>query len=193
MKLGHVLLLSILFTVGCSTMETYQNVGNLQSLRANQNFQVKVQTGNLVMDQLIYELAHRDFGKYLPISEQEPYTGCIEVTFMSSSEGAFIGSGTAFATSTAQGNLWYTGSGYASLSATGTTTATGIYSGGTFTWQNSTMFVSIKDSAGKRLWTADYKYKGGWEVSGWYVNTADEAARYCIQMISKELAKSFAN
>ena len=37
------------------------------------------------------------------------------------------------------------------------------------TWQNSTMLMVIKDSKGKRLWTGEYNYKGGVEMSGFSV------------------------
>ena len=39
------------------------------------------------------------------------------------------------------------------------------------------MLAVLRRADGERLWSADYNYKGGWEMSGWVVNTPDEAAR----------------
>lgn len=49
------------------------------------------------------------------------------------------------------------------------------------------MLLTIKDHDGNRLWSADYSYKGGWEMSGWSVNTPDEAARLCLRRIHEKL------
>ena len=38
----------------------------------------------------------------------------------------------------------------------------------------------VRGADGQRLYSADYKYKGGWELSGWVVNTPEEAARLKI-------------
>ena len=62
-------------------------------------------------------------------------------------------------------------------------------SSGTFLeWQNSTMLAVLRRADGERLWSADYSYKGGWEMSGWVVNTPEEAAR----LVAKRLAARFA-
>jgi hypothetical protein len=47
------------------------------------------------------------------------------------------------------------------------------------------MLITIKSKEGKRLWGADYSYKGGWEMSGWTVNTPSEAAKLCIERLVK--------
>jgi len=48
--------------------------------------------------------------------------------------------------------------------------------------------MTLKDRNGDRLWTADYNYKGGWEMSGFAVNTADETARLCVRRLKMRMA-----
>jgi len=55
------------------------------------------------------------------------------------------------------------------------------------------MLIVLKKNDGERIWTADYKYKGGWEFSGWSVNTPDEAARLVIKRLKNKLTKDFKN
>ena len=56
-------------------------------------------------------------------------------------------------------------------------------------WQNSTMLIALKDANGVRLWTADYEYKGGSDISGFWVNTAEEAARLCVKRLKARMKK----
>ncbi|EIQ00887.1 hypothetical protein OpiT1DRAFT_05449 [Opitutaceae bacterium TAV1] len=63
--------------------------------------------------------------------------------------------------------------------------------GSPFRWQNSTMIIVLKNNSGERLWLADYKYKGGWEFSGWVVNTPDEAARLLAERLKERFVKDF--
>jgi hypothetical protein len=49
------------------------------------------------------------------------------------------------------------------------------------------MLMALKHADGERLWSADYNYKGGWELSGWVVNTPEEAAR----LVSRRLKDRF--
>jgi hypothetical protein len=64
-----------------------------------------------------------------------------------------------------------------------------VSTGGEFVWQNSTLLVVVRDKNGRRLYTADYDYKGGWELSGWVVNTPEEAARLCIERVREQMLK----
>ncbi len=49
------------------------------------------------------------------------------------------------------------------------------------------MLAVLRREDGERIWSADYNYKGGWEFSGWTVNTPEEAAR----LVSKRLRDRF--
>jgi hypothetical protein len=182
-----LIIVLLLFLNACSSIQTYPNFQDAQMIVKNQSYQVRVRTGNEVMDKLVYEFAYLEFGKYLPIAEQGSFTGTVDIIFSSSSESSFIGSRAAYATTIGYVNGWYTGTGYVGVTGSASTVSGDISSGGTFTWQNSTMLVILKDSVGKRLWSADYKYKGGWEMSGWSVNTAQEAARLCVHRVAEKL------
>lgn len=190
-RLITVILPLICVVCSCSTMQTQTGIEGVSTLTENQPYQLRVRSGNSTMDKIIYEFALFEFGKYLPISEGDSYIGTIEIIFASTSESSFVGSTSAFTTGYGYGNAWYTGSGYIGLSGTTSTFGSSITSGSTFTWQNSTMLIAIKSSQERRLWMADYKYKGGWEMSGFSVNTADEAARLCIKRIVAKLTRDF--
>lgn len=66
-----------------------------------------------------------------------------------------------------------------------------VSSGAVLTWQNSTMMIVLKKTDGTRLWTADYNYKGGMEMSGFVVNTPDEAARLVLERLKDNFESDF--
>ena len=157
-------------------------------IKTNQAYILAIQTGNPAFDKLLYEHTYREFSKSLPIVESGPYTGVIEVSFLSSGQGYTMQSTSSYSTAAAQG--WYSGyAGYGYAVASGSTT--GITTGSVFQWQNSTMIVVVKNH-GTRVWSADYQYKGGMELSGFYVNTPDEAARLCARRLGQFMATAFA-
>jgi hypothetical protein len=51
------------------------------------------------------------------------------------------------------------------------------------------MLITLKDAHGTRLWTADYEYKGGSDISGFWIYTADEAARLCLKRLKARMRK----
>ena len=155
-------------------------------IRKDQSYILAIQSGNPTFDRLLYEHTYREFSKSLPIVESGAYTGVIEVSFLSSGQGYTMQSTSSYSTAAAQG--WYSGyTGYGYAVASGSTT--GITTGSVFQWQNSTMMVVVKNH-GSRIWSADYQYKGGMELSGFYVNTPDEAARLCAQRLGQFMASA---
>jgi len=150
-----------------------------------------VRTGDGVMDKLVYEMAYQQFGGVLPLCEKEPYTGSVEITFSSSGQSAFVGTSTTTGSASAYGLCWYTGHGYIGGAAYVTGNATTVTTGSTFQWQNSTMIIVIKKADGERIWSADYSYKGGWEMSGWVVNTPEEAARLVTKRLKEKFLQDF--
>lgn len=181
--IGVVLALS-----GCSSMQT--NVKNSGEVKLSKygSYTVQVRTPSPSLSSSVYEFAVQEFSKSLDIAEKEKGKGTIEVTFSSQGESAFMGSSTTTASAQAYGSGWYTGNTfYNSVAVQGQ--ATTFSSGSSFTWQNSTLFVVVRDTEGRRLYSADYKYKGGWELSGWVVNTPEEAARLCIERVHKQMVK----
>jgi hypothetical protein len=187
MKGFVVVFLFILALSGCSSMET-RAIGGKVSLQEHAPYEVRVRTPSESLSALVYEFAVQELGKSIDIAEHEPGKGAIEVTFASQGESAFMGTAVTTSNAQAYSSGWYTGNTYyGSGSAHGTSTT--VSSGSSFTWQNSTLFIVIRDGNGRRLYSVDYKYKGGWELSGWVVNTPEEAARLCIERAHKQLVK----
>lgn len=189
-KILFLTLLTFLLT-SCSSVKTNKASVSLASIKESESFQVLVRTGNPVMDRLVYEIVYLNFSDVLPLREKEPFTGIMEITFMSTDQSAFIGSSNTVGSATAYGSGWYSGSGYVGGSAAISGSSTTLSSGGSFTWQNSTMLIVLKKANGERLWIADYNYKGGWEMSGWSVNTPDEAARLVVERLKDKFESDF--
>ena len=175
----------------CSSVDTQKATVPLAILQSSERFQLMVRTGNGVMDKLVYEMAFQKFGDILPLREKEPYTGVMEITFASAGQSWYVGTSSTVGSATAYGSGWYSSGGYVGVSGTATGNSTTVSSGGSFTWQNSTMLVVLKKNDGERIWTADYSYKGGWEMSGWVVNTPEEAARLVLKRLREKLQNDF--
>jgi hypothetical protein len=179
---------AILLMTACSTMETTRPPTVSSATLKDQTYQVRVRSGNEVMDQILFEQAVLQVGKLLNVAETATdASGYIDITFASSSQSTFVGTSSGYATTSGYANGWYTGN-TASVSAGAVTRSTSVSAVTSFTWQNSTMIFVLKDHSGKRLWSADYEYKGGWELSGFSVNTPQEAAKLCIHRITAKLA-----
>lgn len=58
-------------------------------------------------------------------------------------------------------------------------------------WQNSTMLLIIKSKDGERLWTGEYNYKGGMELSGFWINSPTEAAKLISNRIVDKFVSDF--
>ncbi len=143
------------------------------------------------MDKLVYELAYIQFGKYLPISEEEPFTGFIEILFMSTSNKWLKGPVAGYKINLIYGNSWYTGDETFSFNVHNQPIGMEITPGGVFAWQNSNMSVTLRDINGKKLWSAHYHYKGRQEFSGLSVKTADAAAHLCLYRIIDYFMKDY--
>ena len=172
--LRAILAVMVLALAGCSTVETSGGGPALATAAKAQRIQLKVRTGNDQMDALVYELAFEQFGKVMSLAETPPFTGALEITFVSTAQNGFLGSSSTVASGQAVTNGWYTG---------GHIVSTSLSSGTFLTWQNSTMLAVLRGADGERQWSADYSYKGGWELSGWVVNTPEEAARLIVKRL----------
>ena len=67
-----------------------------------------VRTGNPVMDKLVYEMTFQKFGDLIPLREKEPYTGIMEVIFLSSDQSSFVGSSSTISHVNGSGSAWCT-------------------------------------------------------------------------------------
>jgi len=189
-RLMTIMLLFIILVGGCSTMKTEKGVESVSALVENQPYQIRVRSGHSIMDQIIYDFALLEFGKYLAVSKRDAYMGIIEIIFAGTSGSSFLDSPSDFTTGSGIENAWYTGSGYIGLSGSDSTRETDSMAGSTST-QESTMLVNIKGSQGERFWTADYKYKRDLELSGFTTDTEDKAAKLCIKRIVEKLKDDF--
>jgi len=186
MRLFIALLIS-LYLGGCSTISSSKQAASLSSITVNKTYQVRVRSGNIAVDKLIYKTASAEFGKYLRMHGQEPFNTVIDIVFLSKSEKGFSGAANSYVNNVYYGNSWYTGNeifGYQSVDRE-------IAPGGPFTWQNSTMTVTIREREGKVLWDCQYNYKGSLELSRLYVSSADEAAMVSLSKIIKLFEKDF--
>ena len=192
MRVTNILLASLIFTIGgCSTVHTQKTSLPLSTMQTSERFQLLVRTGNPTLDKLLYEMAYQQFSDILPLRENESYTGVMEITFASSDQSWSGGRSSTVRNASAYGSGWYSSGGYVGGIAAVTESSSTVTSGGTFTWQNSSMLIVLKKLDGERLWTADYNYKGGWEMSGWVVNTPDEAARLVVKRLREKFQSDF--
>jgi hypothetical protein len=188
------LVLPGLLTIGgcsTSTVHTQKTRLPLSAIQTPERFQLLVRTGHPTLDKLLYEMAYQKFSDILPLREQGPYTGVMEITFASSGQSASVGSSSTVGNASAYGSGWYSSGGYLGGTATIAGFSTTATSDSSFTWQNSTMLIVLKKLDGERLWTADYNYKGGWEMSGFVVNTPDEAARLVVKRLRDKFQSDF--
>ena len=172
-------LVSFSALASCSTVETTGGGETLAAQLPTEHLQLRVRTGDDRMDATVYQAAYRQFSRVMPLREAPPFTGSLEITFASTSQSNFQRSETKEAAGHATTGAWYTGGG-----ALGS-----MLSAGTFLeWQDSTMLAVLRHNDGVQLWSASYDYKGGYELSGFVVNTPEKAAR----LVAKRLAARFA-
>jgi hypothetical protein len=157
----------------------------MKGLTAEENYQLRVRSGNIVLDKIIYNTAYQVFSKYLPLSKDSTVTGHIDIHFRSNHHRGLQKSATGYKKNVIYGNSWYTGAEYRGLSA-----ETEIVAGGITSWQDSTMSTVISDIAGKGLWSADFRYRGNID-SGKLVDTADKSAILCLRRIVQQFEEDF--
>ena len=144
------------------------------------------------MDKIVHEIAVMEFGQLLNINENETQinqSGQLEITFESTSDGGLLGSSSSISSANSTATGWYDGDQYWGGAGYSPGTSSEIAPGSMLSWQNSTMLITLKDASGARLWNADYDYKGGSDISGFWVNTADGAARLCVKRLKARMRK----
>ena len=189
-KLFITLLLS-LSIISCSTMNSARQATNLSTLTANKAYQLRVRSGNIALDSIIHDYASMRFGTYLQLTGREPFNGYIEIVFTNDLKKGFFGSASGYAVNMQYGGSWFTGDDTAWSNIYHPSSGMEITPSGVLSWQNSSIVVIIKDLEGNSLWKARYDYKGGSELSGLYVKTADEAARISLDRIIGQFEKDF--
>jgi len=184
-------MLCLIILCGCSTVTT--QTAPLAPQQVSQGtYSILVRTGNPSMDKIVYEMADMEFGQLLNINENQAQidrSGKLEITFQSSSDGGLLSSESSISPADSTATGWYAGDLYWGGTGYSPGSSTTIASGSMLSWQNSTMVIVLKDAGGARLWTADYEYKGGSDISGFWVNTADEAAKLCVKRLKARMKR----
>jgi len=178
----YLLVAMMIFFAGCSTSHTYKVHGNLNELTEREGYQLKVKSGNYSIDKAIYAAANKYFGQRIPIKKNGPFGGIINITF-SAGKQTYIGVQPGFETNQNVRECWYSGNGYEGNDKD-CKLATEVVSGSLLTWQNALMVIMIKDMDNNVFWSADYTYRGGYELSGFVVNSADKAAELSIKRLA---------
>lgn len=189
-RLSVIVSLTIIMASACSTMQTEKAADSFAALADNQPYQLRVRSGHSIMDRIIYVTASRQFGKYLSLSRADSYQGTIEIIFAGTSEKSFLDSTTDFATSSLTGNAWYIGSEYIGLSGSDSAEGAGSSFENIDLPEKTTMLVNIKDPQGKGLWTGNYQYKGGSELTD-LGTTEEKIAKKGIKKIMEQLREDF--
>jgi hypothetical protein len=144
------------------------------------------------MDKMVHEIAVMEFGQLLNVNENEnqlSQCGKLEITFESTTDGGLLGSSSTISSANSTGVGWYDGDRYLGGTGYASGTPSDMPSGTMLSWQNSTMLITLKDATGARLWMADYEYKGGSDISGFWVNTAEGAAKVCVKRLKSRMQK----
>lgn len=186
--IASVLLMS---SIGCSTISSNRQAVNLSALTAGKTYQVRVRSGNLALDKIIYDYVSLKFGEYLQMAGKKQFDNYIEIVFQSTLKEGISKSSAGYITNMIYGNSWYTGDDSPWSGDYPSSSGTEIIPGGMSSRQNSTTTVVLRDSEGSILWRARCLYKGGSELSGLYVKAADEAARISLDKIIMQFEKDF--
>ncbi len=144
---------------------------------AEDAIQLRVRAGGGDLDAEVYEAVFPPFAEVMPLKRQPPFTHTLDVTFASKGHDWFNSDQDASATPKADAP-WYVGDRAPTLSET--------HVGGV-EWQTSRMRAVIRRPGGEPVWSADYTYNGGMELSGWTVKTPSQAAR----LIARRLAARY--
>lgn len=181
----------VLSIFGCSTISTNKRAANLSAVTENKTYQLRVRSGNLTLDKIIYDYALTRLGEYLRITCRENCDNYIEIVFTSTLKEGISGSSAGYANNMIYGSSWYTGDEAPWLNKYYPGSEADIAKGGIFSRQNSTITATIRDMESGTLWETHFTYKGGTDFSGLYIKTADEAARISLDRILESFKKDF--
>ncbi|MBI5739754.1 MAG: hypothetical protein HZA16_03445 [Nitrospirae bacterium] len=186
-----VSLIFVLLIAGCSTIRTTGEASGVSEITSDKTYQLRVRSGNIFLDRLIYDYASKKFGEYLRISDKGPFNGYVEIVFSNASKNSLSGSTAGYAGNIIYGDSWYTGDDAPWAAKYYQAPGTEIGPGGKLSWHNSAAVLTITDGEANNLWKAYYNYRGGSELTGLFVKTADEAARLSLDRIMEQFEKEF--
>lgn len=185
-----VIIFSILIT--CTTITTNKQAYTYSTVTDKNSYQVRVRSGNLMLDRVIHEEATKEFGKYLQISGQDSFTGFIDITFICKAKRGITGSSPGYINNVVYGNSWYTGDERVNKGSGFSSSMSGSKSIGMFNLQKSNMMIVIKNKNGSQFWSAQDAYSGVSDFSRLFVQTVDETAIFSIERLITEFKNDFA-
>ena len=189
-----LLLLSfIIFSmlIACSTIKTNKQAHTYSTVTDKNSYQVRVRSGNLMLDRIIYEAATKEFGKYLHISGQDSFTGFIDITFVCKAKRGITGSSPGYINNVVYGNSWYTGDETAHKGSGFSSSLSESRSIGMFNIQKSNMIAVIKKINGLQFWDAQDAYNGVSDFSRLFIQTVDETALFSLERIINQFKNDF--
>lgn len=178
--------------IACSTIKTDKQAYTYSTVTDKNMYQVRVRSGNLMLDRVIHEAATKEFRKYLQISEQDSFTGYIDITFICKSKRGITDSSSEYINNVVYGNSWYTGDEAVNKGSGLTPSISGSKSIGMFKLQSSNMLVVIKSKDGMHFWKAQDVYNGIRDFSRLFVQTVDETAIFSIERLIAQFRNDFA-
>jgi len=183
-----VIIFSIL--IACTTIKTNKQAYTYSTVTDN-SYQIRVRSGNLMLDKAIHEAATKEFGKYLQISGQDSFTGFIDIIFICNAKRGITGSSPGYINNVLYGNSWYTGNERVNKGSGFSSSMSENKSIGMFNLQKSTMIVVIKKINGLQFWSAQEAYNGVSDFSRLFVQTVDETAIFSIERITNQFKIDF--
>jgi len=184
-----IIIFSILFA--CSTIETNKQAFTYSTVTDKNTYQVRVRSGNLMLDRAIHEAATNAFGKYLQISEEDSFTGFIDITFVCKARRGITGSSPGYVNNVIYGNRWYTGDETVNKGAGFSSSISGRKSTGMFNLQKSNMIIVNKNKNGLHFWSAQDAYSGVSDFSRLFVQTVDETAVFSMNRLIDKFKNDF--
>jgi len=177
--------------IACSTIKTNKQAYTYSTVTDKNSYQVRVRSGNLMLDRIIYEAAAKEFGKYLHISEQDSFTGFIDISFVCKAKRGISGSSPGYINNVVYGNSWYTGDATVHKGSGFSSSLSESRSVGMFNIQKSNMITVIKKKNGLQFWDAQDAYNGVSDFSRLFVQTVDETALFSLDRIINQFKNDF--
>ncbi len=187
-----ILFASIIISItACSTIKTNKQAYTYSTVTDKNSYQVRVRSGNLMLDRIIHEAATKEFGKYLHISGEDSFTGFIDITFVLKAKRGITGSSPVYINNVVYGNSWYTGDEAVPKGSGFSSSLPGSESIGMFNIQKSNMIAVIKKKNGLQFWDAQDAYNGVSDFSRLFVQTVDETAVFSLERIIHQFKNDF--
>lgn len=167
----------LLMLGGCSPVKVETRAqASPERIAEGRKYFLRVQTGNGMLNQFLYEYTFQEMGRYLALVEKEAAAnGTVDILFTTEADRTVVSNGAKVGAV----KSWYTGLG----SAVGLGASASHGTAKVENRQKGTMIAAIKTRDGERLWWANLDLTGKDSVA-----TPSEAARY----MAKELGSAMA-